>query len=84
MTPQELPRLARVALDYLRAHDDGTGIVTASRQQLADALGVSGVSARNAIRTLEQAGLVTVSRAVGADLRPVANTYRLLSADVEG
>jgi predicted ArsR family transcriptional regulator len=75
-------RLALEALAILRQRADDTGTVNVSRTELATALGVSGVSARNAIRSLEQIGVVTVSRAVASDGRPMTNTYHL-HADAE-
>jgi predicted ArsR family transcriptional regulator len=76
-------RLALEALAILHQRADDTGTVTLSRTELAAALGVSGVSARNAVRSLEQICAVTVSRVVAPDGRPMTNIYRL-HADVEG
>lgn len=80
----ELPRLPRAVYEYLREHADQDGTVIASRNQLADVVGVSGVSIRNAIRHLEALGVVVVSSRTDEAGRPAANLIRLTSHHAEG
>lgn len=70
-------RLAFAALDYLRERADSNGTTIASRQEIANALNVSGVSARNAIRALERLGAVTVVPNVSSTGKTIANTFLL-------
>jgi Mn-dependent DtxR family transcriptional regulator len=69
-------RLAFLTLSYLHSRAD-SGKVIASRKEIATALGVSGVSARNAIRTLERLGAVTVTPNVSLNGKTIANTFLL-------
>lgn len=76
-----LPPSAVAIYCYLQRHGDETGIATASRSQIAHAVGYSQVTARKALQRLEQHGLIEILPCVGRSGQSLPNILRLTDAE---
>jgi DNA-binding Lrp family transcriptional regulator len=77
MRRPKLSPTAREILRYLRQHASVDGAIEVSRTKLARHVGKSDNWTRQAIKSLEGAGLIEVEHCVGLSGQMLTNSYRL-------